>query len=220
MNDDHSDVFSTIAVASAPNNSTVAQELILSASRKDLRDVKSFAMSAAENGQPEDVTSSAFKNQALKGVGSDFFDSLIKISFYDLNRHYSRIKDYSRIACCLAASAWVASIGLVGVGVALLICTREISAASIVIGSGILAGALAALFFQRYSQNAKREAEFSHKLLLAHNVTLALKTAEQLTPDSHEKNAKLSARKDIVKELLQDINKLLAAGPSDGSSRR
>lgn len=172
--------------------------------------------------RPADVKSLAMideKHEALKNLKNDFPDYLIKFNLFDLDAHYERMQRQSTLSFRLAAAASAAAGILVFIGAVRLIQKGTIPIPSIIIGTGIFAAVFSLIIFHYYSRITSKIAEYGHKLLLVHNVCLALKMAEEVPQDPPDKNGTVFLKKDAVKELLQDVNKLLAAGASKGPSK-
>jgi hypothetical protein len=154
-------------------------------------------------------------NEALLSLDKDFFNTLIRINFHNIDHYSTQMKSEARGSFWLAGTISAVGAIFIGIGVTSLLHKGTIAASMIVISTRILVDLLGALFSHWYSRIVMKMADYQQKLALVQNVNLALKTAEEL-PEKE----KASAQRDLVKELLQDINKLLAAGSGDRSALR
>jgi hypothetical protein len=150
-------------------------------------------------------------DEALLSLDKDFFNTLIKINFHNIDRCSTQMKSEARGSFWLAGTISAVGAIFIGMGVTSLLHKGTIAASMIVISTGILVDLLGALFFHWHSRIVMKMANYQQKLALVQNVNLALKTAEEL-PEKEKAY--------LVKELLQDINKLLAAGSGDQSALR
>lgn len=153
--------------------------------------------------------------EALQSLDKDFFNTLIRINFYNIDQCSAQTKLEASRSFRFAATVSTAGAIFISIGVTSLLRKGTIAASAIVISTGILVALLGAVVFYWYSRVVIKIAHYHGKLALMQNVNLALKTAEEL-PEKE----KSSAQRDLVKELLQDINKLLADGSGDRSALR
>jgi len=143
----------------------------------------------------------------LDKLDDDFFSVLIKQNFRCIDQHCKWMQIETGRSFCLAAITSAAATIFISIGVGLLILKSAIVASIIVLSTGIVVALLSALFFYWHGQIVLKAANYYQKLALMQNVNLALKTAAQL-----QDTDKAFAQKDVVKELLHDINKLLVTG--------
>lgn len=149
---------------------------------------------------------SSSKSDVPESISMDFISALLSKNCKDMDQHWEWIKTQAQRSFWLAAAACAGAAILISTGAVSLILTRAIAVPTIIISTGILVALLGALFFYQYHRFAMKIADYRQKLALAQNVNLALKTAEGL-PD----NEGAIAKKDLVKELLDNINKLLVS---------
>jgi hypothetical protein len=135
-----------------------------------------------------------------------FIDARVIRNSGDIDQHWEWIKTQAQRSCGFAAAACVGAAILIGAGAASLIRTKAIAAPTIVISTGVLMALLSALFVYQYHRLVMKIADYRQKLALTQNVNLALRTTETLRD-----NDQAFAKKELVKELLDNINKLLAS---------
>lgn len=144
----------------------------------------------------------------------------LKCDLLQMQRNANRTFTSAAMVLCIVGSLVGTGAGLlVGAGVVEMIRKGTITAPTLIIATGILVAVLAAVFFYWYNRLVIRMAAYHQKLFLAHNVNLALRTADEIPVDAPEKNVRAFAKKEVAKELVQDINKLLAADPPDRPTR-
>src|SRR6185437_6152266 len=122
-----------------------------------LRLLKSVAMNATATDKQQNSDLRKLKVQIIKGLGDNsLFRSLIQISFCDLSEHYKNLRAHSWCAFGSATTIGLVAIGIIIYGTRFLVRTEDLSAASVVIGAGILLCIGAVICFYWYHSNISK----------------------------------------------------------------
>lgn len=145
------------------------------------------------------------EGQTLKeNLKEDFFDKLVQINFNYIDKYYAQTQVQAQKSFSLAAVAAAIGFLVIATGVVLMFI-KDIEAAKITAGAGVLSEFIASIFFYLYNRTILKMSRYHQKLIFTQNVSLALKVSEKL-PDTE----KIAARKSIIDRITIDINKYLA----------
>lgn len=153
---------------------------------------------------------SGFESEYIQAeLQEDIFENSIKMSYKYLNEYYSQTRDQARKGFYITVSVSVFGAFLVGLGI-LMMFLNKTEPSYVTCASGIITEFIAAIFFYLYNKTIISMSNYHNKLVLSHNVSIALKVAESL-PDADKTNTK----EGIISELLKDINSYLIKSDSE-----
>lgn len=136
-------------------------------------------------------------------VKNDIFENLIKLSYKYLDQYYLQTRKQAQKGFWITVCVSVFGAILIGIGiVALYLGNTEPS--HVTCASGVITEFIAAIFFWLYNKTIIGMSKYPNKLVLSHNISIALKVADSL-PDTD----KAESKKIIISELLKDINTYL-----------
>ena len=143
--------------------------------------------------------------QTLQDTLEDnFSDSLLKLSYKYLDQYYLQIRRQSDRSFLLTL-AFAALGGLVLLaGICGLLFFDTGAAGYLTTAAGLATDFISAVFFYLYNKSTEEMRSYYDRLVLAQNLAVAIKTAEQI--DSPEDGKELVR---IVEQLMQDYNQLL-----------
>src|SRR5271166_1844805 len=150
----------------------------------------------------------------LKELSADkdqFFTRLVTINFTYLDLYYRQTKQQANKSFWVSVVAAVAGFGMVIAGIYLLYANK-VESGYVTTASGAISQFIAAVFFYLYNRTILSMSQYHQKLVITQNVSLALKTAENLS-DPEKATAKVA----IIRELTKNVNSYLSAvrGPGD-----
>lgn len=135
-----------------------------------------------------------------KDVAEDIFENSIRMSYKYLDQYYLQTKEQAQKG--FLATVLVAGFGaflIFGGIIAMYFGKAEPS--YITCGAGVITKFISAVFFYLYNRTAASMSTYHNKLVLSHNISIALKVAESLPADNQ-----IQTKNQIVSELLKDIN--------------
>lgn len=135
-----------------------------------------------------------------KEVADDIFENSIRMSYKYLDQYYLQTKEQAQKG--FLATMLVAGFGafLIFVGIiAMYFGSAEPS--YITCGAGVITEFISAVFFYLYNKTVSSMSAYHNKLVLSHNISIALKVAESLPENNQAETKNL-----IISELLKDIN--------------
>jgi ABC-type bacteriocin/lantibiotic exporter with double-glycine peptidase domain len=138
----------------------------------------------------------------------DFFTRLVQTNFQFIEAYYRQTQIQADRSFWVTCGVAIAGFILVAFGVwKVFQGNTEITAGGVATIAGVLSEFIAAVFFYFFNRTVQSMAQYLQKLVITQNVSLALKTAETLTPEAES----TAARKLIVDRLTQDINLYLTS---------
>ena len=133
-------------------------------------------------------------------VTEDIFDNSIKMSYKYLDQYYLQTKQQAQKG--FLATMIVAGFGaLLIAGGIIAMFFGSVEPSYVTCGAGVITEFIAAVFFYLYNKTVSSMSTYHNKLVLSHNVSIALKVAESLPEDNQVETKKI-----IITELLKDIN--------------
>lgn len=133
----------------------------------------------------------------------DFFSELVSINFKYIDQYYQQTQSQANKSFYLSAAAAITGFLLICIGIALMY-SNHITSAYIAAASGIISEFISSIFFYLYNKTISKMANYHKKLVLTQNISLALKTTEELSS-----NKKEDILEHIIKELTTNINQYL-----------
>ena len=133
-------------------------------------------------------------------VEEDIFENSIRMSYKYLDQYYLQTKEQAQKG--FLATMLVAGFGaflIAGGIIAMYFGLAEPS--YITCGAGVITEFISAVFFYLYNKTVSSMSTYHNKLVLSHNISIALKVAESLPADNQVQIKNL-----IVSEFLKDIN--------------
>lgn len=151
----------------------------------------------------EDDAEEKSKDDLKKGI--DFFTNLVSINFKYIEKYYSQTQRQADKSFIFAVSAGIAGFLILCTGILMMYYTTKTASAYVTVASGVLGEFISSIFFFLYNRTILRMSQYHQKLVITQNISLALKTAEQLN-DEVERTIIL---KIIIDRLTTDVNKHL-----------
>lgn len=141
-------------------------------------------------------------------VQNDIFENSIKMSYKYLDQYYLQIRDQAQkgffITVCISISGAI----LIGIGIVLMFMNIT-NPSYITCASGVITEFIATIFFYMYNKTVTSMSRYHNKLVLSHNISIALKVADTLPSEDKIKSKNL-----IISELLKDMNSHLISSDS------
>lgn len=133
-------------------------------------------------------------------VEEDIFENSIKMSYKYLDQYYSQTKEQAQKG--FWATMFVAALGAILIaGGIIAMYFGAADSSYVTCGAGVITEFISAVFFYLYNRTVSSMGSYHNKLVLSHNVSIALKVAESLPAEDQAK-----AKNQIVSELLKDVN--------------
>ncbi len=134
----------------------------------------------------------------------DFFSNLVTINFKYIDKYYAQTQRQANKSFAFAVAAGVAGFLVICVGIFMLYTDPTKSNSSyFTTSSGILVEFISSVFFFLYNRTIVKMSQYHQKPVITQNISLALKTAEQIKSDMD------LVMKDIIDKLMTDVNKHL-----------
>lgn len=144
------------------------------------------------------------KRKLLK-YGQDFFTNLVDINLKHIDRYYLQTQNQANKSFFLALFASICGLMLISVGVLFTYYasadSNNADAGRLATIAGVITEFISAVIFYLYSKTIASMADYHTKLVLTQNVSLALKSAENLGSEK-----KCEAVNKIISELTTDVN--------------
>ena len=147
-------------------------------------------------------------------IEEDIFENSIKLSYKYLDQYYSQTRAQAQKGFFTTVCVSVFGALLIGVGV-IMMFIGKVEPSYITCASGVITEFIAAIFFYLYNKTITSMSKYHNKLVLSHNISVALKVADSL-PDED----KVKAKNLIISELLKDINVYLIRNDSENNGER
>lgn len=139
-------------------------------------------------------------NNAKEEAEEDIFKNSIKMSSKYLDQYYLQTKQQAQKGFFITVCVAIFGAGLIAVGIVLMFFGK-VEPSYVTCASGVITEFIAAIFFYLYNRTVSSMSKYHNKLVLAQNISIALKVSDSLPEgDSAE------AKKQIVTELLKDMN--------------
>lgn len=136
-------------------------------------------------------------------VQEDIFENSIKMSYKYLDQYYLQTRTQAQNGFYITVGVSVGGAILIGLGIVALFMGK-IEPSYITCASGLITEFIAAIFFYLYNKTVMSMSKYHNKLVLSHNISIALKVADTLPPEDKAKSKDL-----IISQLLNDINSYL-----------
>ena len=136
-------------------------------------------------------------------VQEDIFENSIKMSYKYLDQYYLQTRTQAQNGFYITVGVSVSGAILIGIGIVVLFM-EKIEPSYITCASGLITEFIAAIFFYLYNKTIISMSKYHNKLVLSHNISIALKVADTLPEEDKTKNKNL-----IISQLLKDINSYL-----------
>lgn len=143
-----------------------------------------------------------------EAVQEDVFENSIKMSYKYLDQYYLQIRDQAHKGFLATVSVSVFGALLIGVGIVLMFLNIT-NPSYITCASGVITEFIATIFFYMYNKTVTSMSKYHNKLVLSHNISIALKVADTLPSEDKIKSKNL-----IISELLKDMNSHLISSDS------
>lgn len=148
-----------------------------------------------------------------ESVQNDVFENSIKMSYKYLDQYYLQIRDQAQKGFFVTVCVSVFGAILIGVGIVLMF--MDITNPSyITCASGVITEFIATIFFYMYNKTVTSMSKYHNKLVLSHNISIALKVADTLPEEDKVKSKNL-----IISELLKDMNSHLIISDSEDAKK-
>lgn len=146
-------------------------------------------------------------------VQDDVFENSIKMSYKYLDQYYLQTREQAHKGFFVTVCVSIFGAILIGVGI-MAMFLEKIEPSYITCASGVLTEFIAAIFFYLYNKTVVSMSKYHNKLVLSHNISIALKVADTLPDDD-----KTDSKKIIISELLKDINAYLIKSDSEDDKK-
>lgn len=157
----------------------------------------------------------AYEAENIKDdVVEDIFENSIRMSYKYLDQYYHQTKEQAQKG--FFVTMFVAGFGaiLIAGGITAMYFGL-VEPSYITCGAGVITEFISAVFFYLYNKTVSSMSRYHNKLVLSHNVSIALKVAEALPTDNQTEAKNL-----IISELLKNINSLITKDDSSGSDKK
>lgn len=148
-----------------------------------------------------------------ENVEEDIFENSIKMSYKYLDQYYLQTREQAQKGFLVTVCVAVFGALLIGVGIVAMFL-EFIQPSIITCAAGVLTEFIAAVFFYLYNRTISSMSMYHNKLVLSHNISIALKIADSLPEQDNIKTKSL-----IVTELLKDINSYLVEKETNNHSK-
>lgn len=144
-----------------------------------------------------DLEADILKNEV---ENEDVFENSIKMSYKYLDQYYHQTRAQAQkgflITLCVAITGFL----LIGGGVIAMFLEKT-TPAYITCAAGVITEFVSSVFFYLYNKTVTSMSKYHDKLVLSHNVSVALKVADSLPEElKHE------AKQNIINEIVKDVN--------------
>lgn len=139
-------------------------------------------------------------NRIQNETKEDIFENSIRMSYKYLDQYYLQTREHAQQGFLICAVASVCGFILVCVGIRFMF-SGHVSSSYITCAAGTITEFIAAVFFYLYNKTVISMSNYHNKLVLSHNVSIALKVAESLPQEE-----KVDAKRTIIHELIKDFN--------------
>lgn len=151
-------------------------------------------------------------NRIQNETKEDIFENSIKMSYKYLDQYYLQTREQAQQGFKVCKIISVCGFILICTGIVFMFLD-QVSSSYITCGAGAITEFIAAVFFYLYNKTVISMSKYHNKLVLSHNVSIALKVAESLPQDE-----KVSAKREIINELLKDFNAYLVKEDGKGET--
>ncbi len=138
-------------------------------------------------------------------VKNDIFENSIEMSYKYLDQYYLQTREQAQKGFIVTVCVSIVGAILVSAGIIAMFFDVT-NSAYVSTAAGIITEFIATIFFYLYNKTVSSMSKYHNKLVLSHNISIALKVAESL-PDKDQ----TSTKENIIQELLKDINSYLIA---------
>lgn len=147
-------------------------------------------------------------NRVQRQTPEDIFENTIKMSYTYLNQYYLQTKEQAQKGFFITVTISIFGAILIAVGIGAMFIGK-VHPSYVACASGIIVEFISSIFFYLYNKTVVSMSDYHNKLVLSHNISIALKVSDAL-PDED----KAKTKEAIVNELLKDINSYLIRNDS------
>lgn len=133
----------------------------------------------------------------------DIFENTIRMSYTYLSQYYLQTKEQAQKGFFITVTISIFGAILIAVGIGAMFI-EKVQPSYVACASGIIVEFISSIFFYLYNKTVVSMSDYHNKLVLSHNISIALKVSDAL-PDED----KAKTKEAIVNELLKDINSYL-----------
>lgn len=130
----------------------------------------------------------------------DVFENSIKMSYKYLDQYYLQTREQAQRGFFVTVGVAIFGALLIGVGIVAMFVGAT-SPSYVTCATGLITEFISAVFFYLYNKTVSSMGKYHNKLVLSQSISIALKVADSL-PEEDE----IAAKKQIVTELMRDIN--------------
>ncbi len=152
-----------------------------------------------------EVRATEMKKKLGTDQAKDFFTQLVEINFKYIDQYYLQTQEQADKSFWLSAICAIIGFLLVIAGVIVLYNDVKRDAGFVATSAGVISEFIAAVFFYLYNQTIQKMSQYHQKLVITQNISLALKSADQLT------DTKAKVLETIIDRLTTDVNKFLTS---------
>ena len=133
-------------------------------------------------------------------IEKDIFENSIKMSYKYLDQYYSQTREQAQRGFIITILISIFGALLIAVGIIAMFLGKT-NPSYVTCASGIVTEFISAIFFYLYNKTITSMSKYHNKLVLSHNVSIALKIADSLPDEEKKTNKSL-----IISELIKNIN--------------
>lgn len=148
-----------------------------------------------------------------KEVQENIYENSIKMSYKYLDQYYAQTKDQAQKGFFITVCVSVFGAILIGIGIVSMFMDNA-NPSYVTCASGVITEFIASIFFYMYNKTVSSMSKYHNKLVLSHNISIALKVADTLPSEDKIKNKNL-----IISELLKDMNNHLIKSDSEDTEK-
>lgn len=139
----------------------------------------------------------------------NIYANSIKMSYKYLDQYYAQIKEQAHKGFFITVCISIFGAILIGIGIVSMFIGNT-NPSYITCASGVITEFISTIFFFMYNKTIMSMSKYHNKLVLSHNVSIALKVADTLPNEDMTKSKNL-----IISELLKDMNSHLTKSYSE-----
>lgn len=139
-------------------------------------------------------------NHLKENIKKDIFENSINMSYKYLDQYYLQIREHAQNGFIVTVFVSIIGVLLITVGIILMFIDKT-NPSYVTAGAGILIEFISAIFFYLYNKTVRSMSNYHNKLILSQNISIVLKITDTLP-----ENEQIIVKKDIINELLKNIN--------------
>jgi len=137
---------------------------------------------------------------AQETAEEDIFENSIRMSYKYLDQYYLQTREQAHRGFIVTVGVAILGALLIGGGIVAMFFGAT-KPSYVTCATGVITEFISVVFFYLYNKTISSMGKYHNKLVLSHSISIALKVADSLPEEE-----KIIAKKQIVTELIRDIN--------------